>query len=104
MTGKFQKMFLTILRKNKEIFQIPFFYLGSEIHLKKADHVRLQYLNIGYRFQNNRKNQLWKSASLNINASNLGILWRANKDGIDPDYVESISPSKQLSLGIKLML
>lgn len=80
------------------------FYLGSEIHLKKADHVRLQYLNIGYRFQNNRKNQLWKSASLNINASNLGILWRANKDGIDPDYVESISPSKQLSLGIKLML
>jgi len=53
------------------------FYLGSAALVEKGDHVRLQYVNLAYEM--NRQLQLY------INASNLGIIWRANRQGIDPD-------------------
>jgi hypothetical protein len=37
--------------------------------------------------------------------NNIGILWRANKYGIDPDYPDAtIPPSKSISLGVKATL
>jgi len=63
------------------------FYNGSSVLVEKADHIRLQYINFNYQVNTTS----WKSKGLEnlnifINISNLGILWKANKSGIDPDF------------------
>jgi hypothetical protein len=48
----------------------------------------------------------FKSIQVYGNAANLGILWRANKRGIDPEYRGGniIPPSKTFSIGIRAQL
>lgn len=75
------------------------FYALSEALVEKADHIRLQFINLSYNLRANGR-YAPKSTRLFINASNLGILWRANKHGLDPDYPYDISPSKTISAGI----
>ncbi|SEN69445.1 TonB-linked outer membrane protein, SusC/RagA family [bacterium A37T11] len=53
------------------------FYTYSEILVEKGDHIRLQDVRLSYHL---------KKWQLFVYANNLGILWRANKHGIDPDY------------------
>lgn len=68
------------------------FYQASEINVLKGDHIRLQYVNLSYD---------WKTKlRLHVVASNLGILWRANKEGYDPDYASTIRPSTNISFGL----
>lgn len=65
------------------------FYNGSSVLVEKGDHVRLQYITLNYHFnaqQYFKKNKLFQDLNVFANVSNLGILWRANKKGIDPDY------------------
>lgn len=59
------------------------FYGFSEINVEKGDHIRLQEVNFSYGFD--RKSSFIKNARLYLNISNLGVIWRANKLGIDPD-------------------
>ncbi|MBB1643619.1 SusC/RagA family TonB-linked outer membrane protein [Sphingobacterium sp. UME9] len=61
------------------------FYAGSSALVEKGDHIRLQYINLNYRLPlqiAGRQHQV----QLYVNANNLGILWRANMHGIDPDF------------------
>jgi hypothetical protein len=37
-----------------------------------------------------------------VYANNLGILWRANNKGIDPDYVSGIPNPKTIAAGLKI--
>lgn len=78
------------------------FYRNSEILVEKGDHIRFQYLNIGYEID---KNQIKKlpvdRLTLYVVVSNLGIIWRANNKGIDPDF-NSLPPAKTYSAGIKV--
>ncbi len=68
------------------------FYLLSEANVLKGDHIRLQYINLSYDFKNLLPNtHVIKSLQLNINANNLGILWRSNNEKLDPDFTLSIS-------------
>lgn len=80
------------------------FYTGSEVLVEKADHVRLQYINLAYRFSENYRNKL-KMSNLEVfaNANNLGILWRSNKHGLDPDFsgLGMIPPVRQITFGIR---
>ncbi|HEK19365.1 MAG: SusC/RagA family TonB-linked outer membrane protein [Mucilaginibacter sp.] len=63
------------------------FYAGSAPLVEKGDHIRLQYINLSYQLSKDIVRYLpVKSLQLYVNASNLGIIWRANKQGIDPDY------------------
>lgn len=55
-------------------------YNSSNLLVAKADHIRLQDVKISY-YLPKRKMQLY----LYIN--NIGIIWRANHAGIDPDFV-----------------
>ena len=59
------------------------FYRYSEINVIKADHIRLQQINAGYTF--NKRGWFLKNPRIYGNLRNLGILWKANKLGIDPD-------------------
>ncbi|PWS26161.1 SusC/RagA family TonB-linked outer membrane protein [Pedobacter yonginense] len=80
------------------------FYLGSEVLVSRGDHIRLQYITLSYPLIKQGHSKRIKSLEIYGNAANLGILWRDNKEKIDPDYANtnSILPSKTLSLGGRL--
>lgn len=77
------------------------FYQQSEINVLKADHVRLEYVNLAWTkdFDVPKGKMRLK---LYGNASNLGLLWTSNKKRIDPEFPYQIAPPKTLSLGCQL--
>ncbi len=64
------------------------FFKASEANVLEADHVRLQDITIGYDINKANFRKL-PVERLHIYAyiNNVGILWRANKEGIDPDFI-----------------
>lgn len=77
------------------------FFQNSEINVLKGDHIRLQYINLDYSFQLKKKPAPFTKFSIYANVSNLGILWKANKEGPDPDFPTSIRPARIFAFGIK---
>ncbi|WP_460687338.1 SusC/RagA family TonB-linked outer membrane protein [Niabella aquatica] len=77
------------------------FYNNSEVNVVKGDQVRLHYINIAYSYRSGIKNKLFSSLQLYANASNLGIIWRANRSGVDPDSPTGTPPPKQFTVGIR---
>lgn len=81
------------------------FYNGAGILVEKGDHIRLQYINIAYNLTRDHWTKMpMKYLNLFFNINNLGILWRANKAGIDPDYNitnTNLKPSINFTLGLK---
>lgn len=67
------------------------FYLNSTALIEKGDHIRLKDLALSY--------QLKPQLRLFAFANNLGILWRANHYGIDPDSPVLPSP-RTLAVGL----
>lgn len=59
------------------------FYYYSEINVQKADHIRLQEINLSYTF--NTKSSFIKNPRIYAYVNNLGVVWRANKRGLDPE-------------------
>jgi TonB-linked SusC/RagA family outer membrane protein len=79
------------------------FYLNSTALVERADHIRLQFINVNYQVN---LDILKKIGLINLNlyfyANNIGILWKANKHGIDPDYpYMSYPPPRSYSFGLK---
>src|SRR5690606_23322838 len=71
------------------------FYNGASILVEKGDHIRLQYINLAYDLQDPINGIAGiKGLQLYFNASNLGLLWKANKADIDPDFNIGISTLK----------
>ncbi len=76
------------------------FYRNSEINVLKADHVRLRFINVSYSLPIKSSYRI----VIYSNIANLGLLWRANRLGLDPDYASSntsLPPSRQYTFGIK---
>ncbi|MBO9564163.1 MAG: hypothetical protein J7621_15370, partial [Niastella sp.] len=83
------------------------FYAYSAENVKKGDHVRLQFIKLAYEFKPVHKKALLRSAQVYVIANNLGILWRANKEKLDPDYNPATSffpPPKSITAGVKMIL
>ena len=85
------------------------FYSSSEILVEKGDYIRLQDLQFSYDFNDKYLSKMgFQTAQVYINTSNLGIIWRANKFGIDPDVITqnsgyySYPNPRNYSFGIKL--
>lgn len=75
------------------------FYELAEVNAIKADHIRLDYVNIGYKLSiGNNKLQI-KNFELNAGLQNLGLIWKANKIGLDPEYLNTTPPSRMLLIG-----
>lgn len=78
------------------------FYNSSEVLVTKADHIRLQFINLAYSL---RKSQIAKlpfqKLQLYANASNLGLLWKANKYDIDPEYNNNLNPKASFAFGLR---
>jgi TonB-linked SusC/RagA family outer membrane protein len=68
-------------------FQRSEFYNGSEVLVERGDHIRLQDIQLSYTFSNKITQQAVKNLKVYVYINNLGIIWRANKLGLDPDYV-----------------
>jgi len=66
-------------------------YRLADINILKGDHIRLQEINLSYRFSSILGGSL-KSPRIYGNIDNLGILWRANRLGIDPDINDVPQP------------
>jgi TonB-linked SusC/RagA family outer membrane protein len=80
-----------------------YFYNYSEVLIDKGDNVRLQDISLSYDFDKKRLRKLpFDHLQLYLYANNIGILWRANKDGLDPDYpTAGIPATRTISFGIK---
>jgi TonB-linked SusC/RagA family outer membrane protein len=59
-------------------------YQYSDINILSSDYIRLREVSLTYQLPVLR---LVKSANLSVAVRNLGLLWRANKQGYDPDFV-----------------
>lgn len=79
-------------------FNSDFFYASSSANVISADHIRLQDINLSYTL--NQQPKYIKNLRLFINMTNPGILWRANKAGIDPDAGNYMPASGSLSFGL----
>lgn len=78
------------------------FYTASEVTAVNAGQIRLQFINLSYDFQNTLFRKEWfRMLQVYVNASNLGLLWTANKQGIDPDFQNTWPTPKTFALGIK---
>lgn len=83
------------------------FYAGSETLVERGDHIRLQYITLNY--QPHIRGVKWlANNNLNIflNINDLGIIWKANKHNIDPDYrgTNVLKPATSYSLGLRTSL
>jgi hypothetical protein len=80
------------------------FYDGSIVNVDKADNIRIQYILLSYEITKIQfKGLPFRSLQLYLNLNNLGIIWRANKDHIDPEYpMLTLPPSKSLAVGLKV--
>ena len=82
------------------------FYAYSSANVLKADNIRLQYIRLNYNLAPSLL-QRFRLQSLQIFASinNLGIIWRANKEGLDPDIDAGNSPypiPKTVAVGVNI--
>jgi TonB-dependent starch-binding outer membrane protein SusC len=78
------------------------FYQRSEALIVKADHIRLQYVNLNYSFGGQPWSQnIFKDLQVFMNVSNIGILWRANKEKLDPDYPATLTPGRSFAIGVR---
>ncbi|MBO9673208.1 MAG: SusC/RagA family TonB-linked outer membrane protein [Sphingobacteriaceae bacterium] len=85
-------------------------YRFSDALVRKADNIRLQQISLAYIVpQRFLPRNFVKSLSISANVRNLGIVWRANKDGIDPEFINngnfgSITPTPSYVFGINATL
>jgi hypothetical protein len=64
------------------------FYNNTSVTVARADHIRLQDVSLGFDLDRNNWRAIpLKHIRLYLYANNLGIIWKANNFGLDPDLV-----------------
>ncbi|RZK37836.1 MAG: SusC/RagA family TonB-linked outer membrane protein [Pedobacter sp.] len=82
--------------QNRDIF-----YYSATVNTMPGDHIRLDYVRLGYTFSTSQWKMPFRNLELFAGMQNVGILWKANKFGYDPDYSSLTPPSRQLSFGLR---
>lgn len=77
------------------------FYRFASVHVLRGDHLRFQYLNLAYDIASRKKKRFLQTGQLYANLANLGIIWRANNEKLDPDYPGTYPPPRQATLGFR---
>jgi TonB-linked outer membrane protein, SusC/RagA family len=74
----------------------------SEVNVLRADNIRLQDIKLTYDFAQFKWGKLhFDNIEVYAQVTNMGIIWRANKAGLDPDYPESFPAPKIFSIGFR---
>lgn len=83
-----------------------FVYTYADILVEKGDHIRFQDINVSYDLRRSKHRWLpFSKVSVYGYVNQLGIIWRANKQGLDPDYIFRLYPaSPTYSFGINITL
>ncbi|WP_161596746.1 SusC/RagA family TonB-linked outer membrane protein [Chitinophaga vietnamensis] len=79
------------------------FYQNATPLVEKGDHIRLQDISLVYDLDRVRFNGLpFSHLQVYAYINNLGIIWKANHAGLDPDiYMGSLPSSRSYSLGMR---
>jgi len=97
------------LRSNVPAFTYPNNFYASEFYrqsaalVESAGQIKWRDLQLSYTFSQLQKIGL-KNMRIYAYAQNLGVIWRANKLGLDPEYGNSIPEPLSLSLGLNFNL
>ena len=79
------------------------FYQYAAVMVQRADNVRLEDISCSYDLDlHHSKNAGIRHARFFVYASNLGVIWKANKEGIDPYYNNIPREAKRFSAGITM--
>jgi TonB-linked SusC/RagA family outer membrane protein len=82
------------------------FFNSSEVLVEKGDHIRLQDVQLSYTLHKDNSRIGFNTLKFYGYMNNLGIIWRANKLEIDPDYSGSGSffqpPPRSIALGLMI--
>ncbi|MEL1241205.1 SusC/RagA family TonB-linked outer membrane protein [Flavobacterium flavipallidum] len=71
-------------------------FLFSDNRVIDGDHIRFKEISLKYDFSDLFANTFIEGASLTCSARNLGLIWRKNKDGLDPDFLPYTGTSMKL--------
>lgn len=83
-------------------------YKFSDINVEKGDYLRWRQISLSYNIDNKLLSKIGiNSASIGCTLSNLGLLWKANKAGLDPDYANGLSslnmaPKKSYTVSLNI--
>jgi len=76
------------------------FYSQSAVNAEKGDNIRLQDLRLSYDAGGKLPERIgMKRLQVYLYAANLGLLWKATKTGLDPDYPYAFKLPKTVALG-----
>ncbi len=98
------------LKTNVPSFQYPVdenrdnFYINSEVNVLKADNIRIQYINFSVQLLSAKRQHKVNNLEVYGNVANVGIIWKANKEGLDPDYPASLTPERTYTIGLRANL
>ena len=80
-----------------------FVYSSSEAVIENGAHIRLRDVQLSYVLPLNLRESKSLRASVFLYGNNLGILWRANRQVIDPDLPQaSVLQGRSWSLGLRI--
>ena len=83
-------------------------YRGADIHIEKGDHIRLREISLTYNIPSKWLNKLMiNSGSVGFSANNVGMIWKKNNAGIDPDFIPNsrnltMSPTPSYNFSLNL--
>ncbi|SMD44445.1 TonB-linked outer membrane protein, SusC/RagA family [Aquiflexum balticum DSM 16537] len=78
------------------------FHAYSESLVRKADNIRLQDVRISYTLRKQNIPTLpFRNAELFCYANNVGLLWKATDDVLDPEF-RSMKPLSSMALGLRI--
>lgn len=80
------------------------FFYGSEVLVSRGDNIRLEYVQLSYSLPTSLLSpSKLTTAQVYATAQNLGIIWAANGQGIDPDFSSLTSPTAAtLAIGLRV--
>ena len=79
------------------------YYASSTVLVEKGDLVRLQDIQLSYDLTKKTLHRLpLQSLRIYGYGNNIGLLWTANRKGIDPDVLSSLPNPRTVTLGIKM--
>jgi hypothetical protein len=80
------------------------FYEGSTANVVNGNNIRIQYVQLSYQYESAKNsNSIFKRFECFLTINNLGIIYRANKDHLDPEIpLRSYPAGRSLTLTLKL--
>ncbi|RIW13105.1 SusC/RagA family TonB-linked outer membrane protein [Algoriphagus lacus] len=78
------------------------FYSNSAVLVERGDHIRLNDIRLSYTWDKlSIPNLPFKTLQLYGYAGNLGLIWKASEDALDPDF-QTAKPLRSFSAGLKM--